>query len=325
MSSEPAHPLSTTPTNTPRYDARLVQEAIVLAGRLQDEHRETMTVAEVEAVAHEIGVQPAFVHEALARLQQQQAPPPKPSFFSTPNLPPINTKGLGRVWDKFNRTPPALWWSLGWIAPAAADTLHAGNASEFLALMWIGGGIYLSIMRKGQRKQEAQMLVAAQRDNISREELLNTLFRLQKQLDKDKQTRAFLSIDVVGSSEMKRASSELAVEYSFGQYQHWIEERVRHEGGLVQSTAGDGTMCVFENEETALQTANILLADLARFNREQNRLPQPFQIRCGVNTGAVAVDPFVPLGNWQSPVIDRAAYLQKTTAPNTVSVGSPTA
>ena len=83
-------------------------------------------------------------------------------------------------------------------------------------------------------------------------------------------------------------------------------------------------MCVFESEETAERVAQMLINDLPRFNREKNHLNQPFQIRCGVSEGEIAIDPGTPIGAWQSSVIDRAAVLQKEAAPNTVLVGNRT-
>jgi class 3 adenylate cyclase len=119
---------------------------------------------------------------------------------------------------------------------------------------------------------------------------------------------------------MKRNNSELAVEYSFGQYQTWVAEIVRSEGGQLQSSAGDGMMCLFEDDLAAVRAAQRLLQDLSRFNTQQNHLKSPFQIRCGVHAGEVAMEPNMPIGNLQSPQIDYAAALQKHAEPNSILV-----
>lgn len=65
-----------------RLDEATWQRVLELASRLQEEHRSTATLVEVQQVADEIGIDPAFVREALARIaldrhaQLQQAPEP---------------------------------------------------------------------------------------------------------------------------------------------------------------------------------------------------------------------------------------------------------
>jgi class 3 adenylate cyclase len=156
--------------------------------------------------------------------------------------------------------------------------------------------------------------------SLPRTSLLQLLFTLQRQLEGQKQHRAFLSVDVVGSSEMKRSAPELAVEYSFGQYRAWVEEVVRAHDGEMQSAAGDGVMALFPTDSGALRAARQLQEGLPRFNAEQTRLPLPFRLRCGVSAGEVAMEEGTPLGHIQSPVIDRAAALQKRAEPGAVDV-----
>jgi class 3 adenylate cyclase len=141
-------------------------------------------------------------------------------------------------------------------------------------------------------------------------------------LESQKQHRAFLSVDVVGSSEMKRSAPELAVEHSFGQFRRWVEEMARAHGGEVQSAAGDGMMGLFPTDAGAVRAARQLQEGLPRFNAEQNHLSMPFRVRCGVSAGEVAIEEGVPLGHLQSPVIDRAAALQKRAEPGDILVSA---
>ena len=134
--------------------------------------------------------------------------------------------------------------------------------------------------------------------------------------------RAFLSLDVVGSSEMKRGAPELAVEYSFNQYRRWVEAVVISSGGEAYNTAGDGVMCAFREDAAALRAARHLQGQIGDFNRDHNRLAIPFRIRCGVSAGELAIDPGTPLGYLQSAVIDRAAHLQNQAEPGDIVVGS---
>jgi len=50
-------------------------------------------------------------------------------------------------------------------------------------------------------------------------ELLDQLFEIQKKLAEQERPRAFLSVDVVGSSRMKTGADGLAIEHTFGKYQ----------------------------------------------------------------------------------------------------------
>jgi hypothetical protein len=57
---------------------------------------------------------------------------------------------------------------------------------------------------------------------------------------------------------------------------------------------------------------------VGRFNATANHLGVPFRLRCGAASGDVAIDEGATLGDLQSPVIDRAALLQKSAAPGQV-------
>jgi class 3 adenylate cyclase len=158
---------------------------------------------------------------------------------------------------------------------------------------------------------------------VSRDVLLAQLFTIQQQLEDNRQRLSFLSLDVVGSSQLKRISSELAVEFTFGEWRRFIETVVKAEGGELQIAAGDGAMCIFRDEASAVRAGQRILSELADFNTQKNRLPEPLRIRAGVNTGIVAWEPGTPIGFLQSTVIDEAARLQKETEPNTLALPDP--
>jgi class 3 adenylate cyclase len=101
-----------------------------------------------------------------------------------------------------------------------------------------------------------------------------------------------------------------------------VEQVIRAHGGEVQYAAGDGVMCLFPTDAGALHATRQLQEGLMSFNAEHNRLPLPFRIRCGVSAGEVAIEEGTPLGHLQSPVIDRAAALQKQAEPGSVVVSS---
>jgi class 3 adenylate cyclase len=155
---------------------------------------------------------------------------------------------------------------------------------------------------------------------VNRQDLLDQLFALQKRLEGDRQRRAFLSVDVVGSWAMKRDAAELAVEHSFGALRSWIDGIVRECGGEMQIAAGDGVMCLFPDDALAVRSACRLQSEIDAFNAERNRLPTLFRIRCGISAGEVAIAPGTPIGFLDSAVIDRAAALQKSASPDGIVI-----
>lgn len=157
---------------------------------------------------------------------------------------------------------------------------------------------------------------------VSRRELLDQLYTIQRKLEQQRRFRAFLSVDVVGSTAMKIGMSDMAVEYSFTQYRSWVEQCVRSEGGRMQIAAGDGLMCMFEDARSAARAAHTLQLRISEFNATHNRLPIPFSLRCGISAGVVAIDDATPIGHLQSTVIDRAAALQRMAGAGGIAVGA---
>jgi len=51
-----------------RYDAEMQQRIIALASQLQHQHQGTATAAELEALAGEVGIEPPFIHTAIAQI-----------------------------------------------------------------------------------------------------------------------------------------------------------------------------------------------------------------------------------------------------------------
>ncbi|WP_395138966.1 adenylate/guanylate cyclase domain-containing protein [Armatimonas sp.] len=235
-----------------------------------------------------------------------------------------------------------MWWGTAWALLPIADAIGGRRFDEPLTALagitYIGFGIYLNKRLEAKQKEAklatqvpvppipAQTGVAppvrysVETSGVSRDELLAQMIQIQKRLEGGRVRQAFLSIDVVSSNELKRSADELLVEYSFNQYRRFVEEIVLAEGGQVQSTAGDGTMAMFASDAGAVRAALRLQEKMASFNAEHNRLPRPFQVRCGINAGEVALMPGAPIGHLQSAVIDRAAALQKSAASGDIIV-----
>jgi class 3 adenylate cyclase len=348
----------------PRYDAGTLQKVTALAQQLQTKRQETLTVRDMEAIGAEVGLDPAFIHEAL-----EQLTPARPAgeldaarlaefralltgysipllwgtiaFFSSLG----NSAALITFFTLVAPLPLAAltgflagrrgmaFWSGVTLVAALAPTLarlmlggddRPGEEMAILAPYLLFGGPLAGLIGwQGAKVREHYFPLPSSKAKlpVSRPALIKLLFALQTQLEAQKQRRAFLSVDVVGSSEMKQSGPDLAVEHSFGQFRQWVEETVRRHRGQVQSAAGDGMMAAFESDGDALRAARDLQDGMDAFNAQHNRLPTPFRIRCGVSAGEVAVEEGAPIGHLQSPVLDRAAALQKRAEPGDILVG----
>jgi class 3 adenylate cyclase len=362
-------PTNRGPLGEPRYESATLRKVTALATRLQSAHQDTLTAREMEAIGAEVGLEPAFIQEALAQLtaEPQQRPVEKASqkeFWSLVaawggawlwcmlgisvmlgwelNVPLLRfitliaPVPLAAVLGFLAGTRKAAFWlgaalMLG-LTPAFfrlnSHMLHDGHSVVLSPLLGaigysLGGGSLAGwIGTQGARLRRHYFPAPSARQTVSRPALLNLLFALQRQLEGQKQRRAFLSVDVVGSTALKRDASELAVEYSFGQFREWVERKVLTHGGEMQSAAGDGVMALFPSDAGAVRAARELQEELPRFNREQNRLSGPFRIRCGVSAGEVPIEEGIPIGHLHSPVIDRAAALQKRAEPGDILVSS---
>src|SRR5262249_46688438 len=57
-----------------RYDVATLRKVASLAERLKERRLEMVTAREMEAVGAEVGLEPTFIHEALAQLESQRRP-----------------------------------------------------------------------------------------------------------------------------------------------------------------------------------------------------------------------------------------------------------
>jgi class 3 adenylate cyclase len=290
-----------------RYDPETAGKIAALAARLQSQAGETLTAGEIETIGTEVGLKPGFVRQAVLQFNQR-----KTAAIARPPRSPS---------PQILRARASIWWTTAWAIPLTLFFigLHTVGAPTLLIYFFPGVAVYAGVGLALSLPADAGSDTGS--GKLLRAQLLEMLFVLQAELEGQKQHRAFLSVDVVDSSGMKRQGPDLAVEYSFGQLRQWVEEVVRAEGGEMQSAAGDGVMCVLSTDLGAVRAARHLQEGLAQFNAAHNRLPTPFRIRCGVSAGEVAIEAGTPLGHLQSSVIDRAAVLQKQAAPGEILIG----
>lgn len=126
-----------------------------------------------------------------------------------------------------------------------------------------------------------------------------------------------IAVDAAGSTKMKAGGDPLTVEYAFSSYQAWLGRQVSARSGRVEVVAGDGLIAAFGTAREAYDCALAIQADLARFNRESNRLTMPFRLRIAIHSGDVVAD----LNQIQfSHVIDVAAHVEKSAPINGIAL-----
>lgn len=178
---------------------------------------------------------------------------------------------------------------------------------EFQYLIWTVMMLAIGwAAQVGSRMQNAARRSESLRRN-DQATIVAEMLRIQWRLNDHANTVTVLAVDAARSSEMKSNADPLAVEYSFREYQNWVEAICDRFGGRVHNTAGDGAVVAFSEADSALRAARRLHTDLDRFNREDNRLSVPFRLRIGLHTGQIVGE----LDEVEfSEVIDIAAHVQ---------------
>src|SRR5579872_2416362 len=129
-------------------------------------------------------------------------------------------------------------------------------------------------------------------------------------------TSTFVSIDVVGSTQIKTGQNEQDIIYTFLAYHKLVSDLTYVHHGEVITITGDGMMCRFQRAEDAAGLAQDLLGQIPSFNKKQNHLTQPLSLRVGIHTGEVYESDALASGQMISKTLDIAAKLQQTAGPN---------
>jgi class 3 adenylate cyclase len=136
-----------------------------------------------------------------------------------------------------------------------------------------------------------------------------------------KRERAALSLDVAGSSRMKKAGMTVAIHHRFALFRKYAGELLARHRGLAHAWSGDGLVALFASPDDAANYALAVLGGLRQFNASVASLPgEPIRVRLGLHCGSVLMSDDQPLGEVTSSTIDAAGRLQKACPTDSVLI-----
>jgi class 3 adenylate cyclase len=224
------------------------------------------------------------------------------------------------------------WVSVDWPAPGWT----------FLPLVlafatWLGkvgvDAVMLRVQRlfsaaKGQVTAEGTLVDLAGLGGIpadserAREELLKRYRQIEDALKASKRKScAFLSVDVVGSTQMKEGEEETDIQATFHAYEEMLNQIFEQHGAWKVAWTPDGVMVCFLQLDLAIAAGQRVLQSLGKFNEAHNKLRTSFRVRSGLNYGEVAIFEDSKLERIADHVIDVAGHMQKQGEPSGLWLG----
>lgn len=155
-----------------------------------------------------------------------------------------------------------------------------------------------------------------------RKQILKEFALLKGKLDSMGQQLAFLAIDVVDSTGMKRDEDKYVAANDFNRYNEVVEQCLKENGVIKFATTPDGLMSCFRTVDSAVNAAVCLIDRLKVFNQSEKQIKQSFQVRCGINAGFVYMDNDTPLEQISDRVIDIAGHMQKYAKPDSINIAA---
>lgn len=180
--------------------------------------------------------------------------------------------------------------------------------------------IYRPLRLKAREPYIPDVVAGGGASLASRLRLLGTYVTCKRMLSAAEKEMAFLSVDVAGSTQMKREEEKLSVEYAFTEYKKFVKQIFQDCRVYRMSWTPDGFMAAFASVDDAATAARRLLTDLDRFNREVNILRREFHVRCGLSFGEVLFPEDKPLPEITDEVLDIAGQLQRSAEPDSLWV-----
>ena len=121
----------------------------------------------------------------------------------------------------------------------------------------------------------------------------------------------FLSLDVVGSTQMKVGERDTAIAATFQAYEELVRRTFERCGVWKQTWTPDGVMACFLDLDLGVTAGQEILGGLAAFNASHNQLRTPLKVRGGLNIGSVSIFEDSALEKIADHSIDVAGHMQK--------------
>ena len=148
--------------------------------------------------------------------------------------------------------------------------------------------------------------------------MLREYAEAKKALFQEKRRLAFLSIGVVGASQMKAGEDKLVVEHAFSEYRKFVERELGEQKAWKFSWMADSLLAAFESPDQAIAVSRRVLSNLAWFNDGIHQLRSPFRLRCGVNCGEVVFPDSKRIEEINDETIDLTLHLQEAADENAI-------
>lgn len=220
----------------------------------------------------------------------------------------------------------ALFGGIFFFAESLFALIFRGTsiASPLLIVFILGGAALGAIMHALVKKFRKKLGMV---DPIrERQDLLRQLVSLQDKLKSGEQHITIVSVDLVGSTQLKMGADPLAVEFTFTEYHTFVEQTAKRFQGRVHSTAGDGVTLAFEHAHQAFAASKYLQTGIFEVNAFKNKLGTPLVMRCGIHSGSVVTPKAGDITSLNfAHVIDMAAHIQKICPPGGISVSDAAA
>jgi class 3 adenylate cyclase len=218
---------------------------------------------------------------------------------------------------------PAQGWSF--LPLVVAFATWVGKVSLDAAFNWLYRTV--ATPKKRAADEEAALIdtalgrVPADSEH-AREELLKRYREIEDALKASKRKScAFLSVDVVGSTQMKQGEEDTAIAATFQAYEEMLKQVFEQHGAWKAAWTPDGVMVCFLQLDLAVGAGQRVLQSLRRFNEVHNKLRTSFRVRAGVNYGEVSIYEDSKLEKIADHVIDVAGHMQKEGRPNSLWLG----
>jgi len=161
-------------------------------------------------------------------------------------------------------------------------------------------------------------VASTERRSGDRLAMLREYAEAKKALFQEKRRFAFLSIGVVGASQMKAGEDKLVVEHAFSEYRKFIERELGEQKAWKFSWMAENVLAAFESADQAMAAAQRVLSNLGWFNDGVHQLRSKFRLHCGVNCGDVVFPESKRIEEINDETIDLTVHLQEAAEENAI-------